>query len=169
MLDRLNFQGKLIKLTKLPSIVAKLKALDKIIGFTNGCFDLIHLGHVQLINEAKNSCDVLVVGLNSDKSVIHLKGKKRPIQNELVRAAMVSSLNNINYVIIFNELDPLKLIKIIKPNILFKGNDYRLDQVVGADFVMSYGGKVELINLLPSFSTTSLIKNIIYKMRTDHV
>ena len=156
---------KLINFSKVRSTTEKLKALNKIIGFTNGCFDLLHPGHIQLIKMAKKSCDILIVGLNSDKSVKILKGNKRPIQNELTRALILSSLTNVDFVTIFNELHPLKLIKTIRPNVLFKGSDYILDQVVGADFVISYGGKVEIISLLPSFSTTNIIKNILYKMR----
>ena len=127
------------------------------IGFTNGCFDLLHPGHISLIAQARAACDRLVVGLNSDSSVRRLKGPGRPIQNEAARAAVLASLANIDLVVIFNEDTPLTLIEGLRPDVLVKGADYTRSSVVGADLVESYGGKVLLANLVPSYSTTATI------------
>ncbi|CAK0754162.1 D-beta-D-heptose 7-phosphate kinase / D-beta-D-heptose 1-phosphate adenylyltransferase [Azospirillaceae bacterium] len=130
------------------------------VGFTNGCFDLLHPGHLSLITQARTACDRLVVGLNSDESVRRLKGAQRPIQTESARATVLASLAMVDLVVIFDEDTPLSLIKILRPDVLVKGADYRLDQVVGADVVQSYGGRVVLADLQAGFSTTSTIARI---------
>jgi D-beta-D-heptose 7-phosphate kinase/D-beta-D-heptose 1-phosphate adenosyltransferase len=130
------------------------------IGFTNGCFDLLHPGHVALLEQARSQCDRLVVGLNNDTSVARLKGAGRPVQNEEARAAVLASLASVDLVVLFAEDTPLHLIGELKPDLLVKGADYRLDEVVGADIVQAYGGKVLLAELLPGHSTTATIARL---------
>jgi D-beta-D-heptose 7-phosphate kinase/D-beta-D-heptose 1-phosphate adenosyltransferase len=130
------------------------------IGFTNGCFDLLHPGHVALLAQARAACDRLVVGLNSDASVARLKGADRPVQQEAARAAVLASLSSVDLVVVFPEDTPMALIEAIRPDVLIKGADYRVDEVVGADFVQSYGGTVVLADLIAGHSTTATIKRI---------
>jgi D-beta-D-heptose 7-phosphate kinase/D-beta-D-heptose 1-phosphate adenosyltransferase len=127
------------------------------VGFTNGCFDLIHPGHVSLLRQAGAACDRLVVGLNSDASVKRLKGETRPVQNEQARAAVMASLSPVDLVVIFSEDTPLALIEALRPDVLIKGADYARAQVVGGDLVESYGGRVVLADLTASQSTTATI------------
>jgi D-beta-D-heptose 7-phosphate kinase/D-beta-D-heptose 1-phosphate adenosyltransferase len=131
-----------------------------VIGFTNGCFDLIHAGHVSLLTQAKANCDRLVVGLNSDDSVRRLKGADRPINNETARAIVLASLSAVDAVVLFAEDTPMHLIEAIRPDVLVKGADYGEDDVVGAPFVKSYGGRVVLAQLAPEHSTTRTINRI---------
>ncbi len=130
------------------------------IGFTNGVFDLIHPGHVRGLARARAQCDRLVVGLNSDASVRRLKGPDRPVQNETARATVMASIASSDLVVLFEEDTPLRLIQAIRPDLLFKGADYRIDQVVGGEFVTSYGGRVALIPLEEGHSTTNTIRRI---------
>lgn len=130
------------------------------VGFTNGCFDLLHAGHIHSLKASKATCDRLIVGLNSDESIKRLKGKDRPIQTEDVRALVLSALEVVDAVVLFEEDTPLSLIQAIKPDVLLKGADYTIDQVVGADIVLQHGGKVELIDLKPGFSTTQTIEKL---------
>lgn len=130
------------------------------IGFTNGCFDLIHPGHIKLLKESKLECDFLILGVNSDRSVKSNKGNNRPINSELDRAKILKSLKYVDMVIIFDDKTPLNLIKKIKPDILIKGNDYQTDQIAGADFVKSYGGNIKLVSLVKDKSTTNIISKI---------
>jgi|TARA_A100000164_G_scaffold57450_1_gene46124 D-beta-D-heptose 7-phosphate kinase/D-beta-D-heptose 1-phosphate adenosyltransferase len=130
------------------------------IGFTNGCFDLIHPGHISLLHHAKNECDKLVVGLNSDSSVAKLKGKDRPIQKENARATVLLALKDVDIVIIFNEETPIKLIELIKPDVLIKGGDYKIDEIVGAEFIQQNGGRVVLSDYKNGHSTSDIIKKI---------
>jgi D-beta-D-heptose 7-phosphate kinase/D-beta-D-heptose 1-phosphate adenosyltransferase len=127
------------------------------IGFTNGCFDLIHPGHVQLLCEARSRCDRLIVGLNSDASVKRLKGATRPVQPEAARSIVLAGLAFVDAVVLFADDTPIELITRIKPDILVKGADYRIDQVVGHEIVKSHGGRVVLVDLLPDSSTTLII------------
>lgn len=127
------------------------------VGFTNGCFDLLHPGHIALLRGAAEKCDRLIVGLNSDNSVRRLKGSERPIQSELARAEVLGALEYVDIVVIFDEDTPLETIKSIRPDILVKGSDYEEADIVGADFVKGYGGKVIRIGLRPGHSTTSLV------------
>ena len=128
--------------------------------FTNGCFDLVHRGHVDYLSRARDLGDLLIVGLNSDASVKRLKGPSRPISNEQSRATVMAAFGFVDYVVIFEEETPLKLIEAIRPEILVKGGDYCRDTVVGADFVESHGGRVELLSLVPGESTTNLINRM---------
>ena len=130
------------------------------IGFTNGCFDLIHPGHISLLHHAKNECDKLVVGLNSDSSVAQLKGEDRPIQKANARATILLALQDVDVVIIFDEETPIKLIESIKPDVLVKGGDYKIDEIVGAEFINQNGGRVVLSNYKNGHSTSELIKKI---------
>jgi D-beta-D-heptose 7-phosphate kinase / D-beta-D-heptose 1-phosphate adenosyltransferase len=130
------------------------------VGFTNGCFDLLHPGHLSLLNQARGACDRLVVAINSDDSVRRLKGPTRPIQTELARAAVLACLDMVDLVVIFSDATPIALIEALRPDLLVKGADYTLDNVVGADIVQSHGGKVLLAELEQGFSTTDMIAKI---------
>jgi D-beta-D-heptose 7-phosphate kinase / D-beta-D-heptose 1-phosphate adenosyltransferase len=130
------------------------------VGFANGCFDLLHPGHVSLLAQAKEGCNRLIVGLNSDASVTRLKGEDRPIQPEASRAAVLASLASVDMVVIFSEDTPIELIKAIRPDVLVKGADYTVDKVVGSDVVQSYGGRILLADLEDGHSTTATIKRM---------
>tara|TARA_B100000686_G_scaffold282534_1_gene305005 strand:- start:193 stop:663 length:471 start_codon:yes stop_codon:yes gene_type:complete len=130
---------------------------NTIIGFTNGCFDLLHEGHLHLIRESKKRCDFLIIGLNSDESVKVLKGENRPIENQEQRAMNLSKLEEVDAITIFNTETPENIIKDLNPNILIKGGDYNKTDIVGSRFVIENGGSVEVIDLLPGFSTTKII------------
>ena len=139
----------------------KNKLINKTIVFTNGCFDIIHAGHISYLKKAKEMGDYLVVGLNSDESVNRIKGEKRPINSENDRALVLSALYFVDCVIIFNEDTPEQLIRSIKPKILVKGADWKGKNVAGCDFVKSYGGECVFIQLLKNRSTTSIVKKIV--------
>ena len=126
--------------------------------FTNGCFDLLHKGHLDLLSNAAGFGDKLFVGLNSDKSVKKLKGDSRPKQNERTRAQKLLELKYVNHVIIFEDLTPQKLVHAISPDVLVKGGDYKKNEIVGAKHVISSGGVVKIVPLTPGFSTTSIIE-----------
>jgi D-beta-D-heptose 7-phosphate kinase/D-beta-D-heptose 1-phosphate adenosyltransferase len=130
------------------------------IGFTNGCFDILHAGHVSLLSQARAACDRLVVGLNSDSSVRALKGEARPIQCEESRAIVLGALQSVDAVVLFDQPTPIELIEVLRPDILVKGADYREDEVVGADFVKSIGGRVVLADLVDGHSTTRIVLSI---------
>jgi len=145
----------------LVKIVKDLKAKGKRIVFTNGCFDLLHIGHVRYLEEAKTRGDVLVVGVNSDSSVRKLKGPKRPILPEEERAEILSGLGCVDYVTLFDEIDPLKLIASLQPNILLKGGDWTKEQIVGREEVERSGGEVVIIPFVEKASTSNLIETIL--------
>jgi D-beta-D-heptose 7-phosphate kinase/D-beta-D-heptose 1-phosphate adenosyltransferase len=140
--------------------IARWRDAGKKIGFTNGCFDLIHPGHISLISEARANCDKLIVAINSDASIKRLKGENRPVQNEISRSLVIASLESVDMVIIFEEDTPLELIKELRPDLLVKGADYTIDKVVGADIVKSYGGKILLAKISEGQSTSSMIRKI---------
>lgn len=145
----------------LENLIKKLNFLRNkniIIGFTNGCFDLLHKGHLYSISEAKKKCDYLIVGINSDISVSAIKGNDRPIDDQITRVLKLSELVDVDAITIFNDNTPLKLITDIKPDILFKGDDYKNKEIVGSKFIIKNGGKVEFIGILDGFSTTNIIK-----------
>ena len=151
------------KILGLPTALAQIerwrqKGLS--IGFTNGCFDLLHPGHVVLLDKADKACDRLVVGLNSDASVTRLKGPDRPIQSEAARGAVLASLASVDAVVIFSEDTPQSLIEAIRPDVLIKGADYALEEIVGASFVQSHGGRVLRVDLEPGHSTTATIERL---------
>jgi D-beta-D-heptose 7-phosphate kinase/D-beta-D-heptose 1-phosphate adenosyltransferase len=128
-----------------------------VVGFTNGCFDLVHPGHIALLREAGKACDRLIVGLNSDASVRRLKGETRPIQSELARAAVLGAIDHVNLVVIFESDTPYELIKLLAPDLLVKGADYKIEEIVGADLVTAAGGRVMTVDLVPGQSTTRLV------------
>lgn len=142
----------------LGKIVSRLKAGGEKIVFTNGCFDIIHAGHVEYLSRAKRLGGALIIGLNSDKSVRRLKGRRRPINRERDRAIVLASLGFVDYVTIFNEDTPKRLIEFLKPDLLVKGGDWKTDDIAGGDFVLSRGGRVISLPFVKGYSTTSLIK-----------
>lgn len=150
----------------IADLIAGLKEEGNKIAFTNGCFDILHRGHVEYLEKAKNKADVLVLGLNSDASVRRLKGQNRPYVCENDRAYVLSRLEAVDIVCIFSEDTPLNLLHKVKPDYLIKGGDYALDQIVGRDFVESYGGKVLTIPFVSNKSTTNLIERIKTNKRT---
>jgi len=127
------------------------------VGFTNGCFDLFHPGHVALLRETARQCDRLIVGLNSDASVRRLKGEKRPVQNEEARAEILGAMAHVDLVVVFEEDTPLDLIARLEPDLLTKGADYRIEDIVGGDLVRRNGGRVLTVDLVPGHSSTHLI------------
>lgn len=144
----------------LKNIVRDLKSKGKVIVFTNGCFDIIHVGHIKILFEAKKQGDILIVGINDDDSVKRLKGKDRPILPLSARQVILASIEAVDYVVPFSEDTPENLIKEIEPNVLVKGEDWPEDKIVGADFVKSKGGKIVRVKLVEGFSTSNIIKKI---------
>ena len=132
----------------------------KKLGFTNGCFDILHEGHLELLKKSKENCDYLIVGLNSDDSIKRLKGKNRPINSQEVRFQILSAIKYVDEVIIFEEDTPLRLIKKIAPDLIIKGADYLESEIIGSDFVKSYGGEIMRVKLVPNKSTTNILKKI---------
>jgi len=151
---------KIKKLSALKRIRSILRRSKKKVVFTNGCFDILHYGHVMYLEKARAKGDILIVGLNSDSSVRRIKGKGRPIVNELDRARVLAGLESVDYVVIFGEYTPLKTIKALSPDVLIKGSDWKNKGIVGSNFVKSCGGRVLTINLASGRSTTNLIKKI---------
>jgi len=139
----------------------RLRARGLKVGFTNGCFDLLHPGHLSVLRQARAGCDFLIVAINSDASVKRLKGPQRPVQNQAARADILSALDMVDMVIVYEEDTPVSLIKEIKPDILVKGGQYKLEEVVGYDIVMSYGGKIIRADMEDGFSTTNMISRIV--------
>ena len=148
----------------LRAIAAKAKTEGKKIVFTNGCFDLLHVGHLHVLREAKKLGDILIVALNSDSSVKRIKGVGRPIVPESERAELIAALEMVDYVTLFDEPDPQNVIQELKPDVLAKGGDWAADKIIGREFVESYGGKVAVIGYLKDHSTTDII-DIIERMR----
>jgi D-beta-D-heptose 7-phosphate kinase/D-beta-D-heptose 1-phosphate adenosyltransferase len=153
-------EAKIVPLATALDSVARWRAAGHTVGFTNGCFDLLHPGHISLLRQSKDGCGRLIVGLNSDASVRRLKGEARPIQSENARAQVLASLETVDLVVIFTEDTPLEMIREIRPDLLVKGGDYTIDQVVGADIVTGYGGRVLLAETKPGFSTSNTIEKL---------
>lgn len=151
-------KSKIKSAKNLVGILSVLRSKGKKIVFTNGCFDIIHAGHVDYLSKARRLGDVLVVGLNSDSSVKKIKGKNRPINKESDRAKVLSSLYFVDYITSFNETTPENLIKKVRPDILVKGGDWKIEDIVGSSFVRSCGGKIKRIPFLKGRSTTSIIE-----------
>ncbi len=149
-------QKKIKTVNELSFDTFRWKFFGKKIVFTNGCFDLLHAGHIASLSQAADFGDILIVGLNSDASVKRLKGEHRPVQTEQNRATILASLYMVDAVVIFDEDTPLEIIKSIMPDVLVKGGDYTPETIVGAKEVMANGGKVEIIPLVPGLSTTNL-------------
>jgi len=153
-------KSKLKTWEEITSIIKELKSQNKKIVFTNGCFDILHSGHVQYLEEAKELGDILILGLNSDSSVKRLKGNDRPINNEIERATVLSALCTISHIVIFKEDTPYKLINHIKPDILVKGGDWKPEDIVGSDIVSSYNGEVKSLSYVDGKSTTDIINKL---------
>ena len=153
-------QHKIVSQEEAKKQVANWKDAGDEVVFTNGCFDIVHLGHIDYLQKARNLGDKLVLGLNSDDSVRKLKGEERPINIEVARARMLASMEFIDLVVVFGEDTPLELITSLLPDILVKGKDYDISNIVGADVVMEHGGKVETIEFVDGFSTTNIINKI---------
>ena len=151
---------KIVDRKKLLEILQPKRSVGKSIAFTNGCFDILHIGHVSYLEAARKNDRVLVVGLNSDASVRRIKGKSRPIFNQKQRALVLAALACVDYVVIFNEDTPAKLIEALKPDVLIKGADWKGKIVVGAQIVRDHGGKVEFIKFIPNASTTRIIHEL---------
>ncbi|MCK8786794.1 D-glycero-beta-D-manno-heptose-7-phosphate kinase [Roseomonas sp. NAR14] len=153
-----EMDDKVVDRAAAAALVAGWTGAGLKVGFTNGCFDLLHPGHVRILAAARRHCDRLVVGLNTDASVRRLKGETRPIQSEDARATVLSALASVDAVVLFGEDTPLELITALRPAMLFKGADYRLEEVVGGEFVRANGGQVVLLDLVPGNSTTKLVE-----------
>jgi D-beta-D-heptose 7-phosphate kinase / D-beta-D-heptose 1-phosphate adenosyltransferase len=153
-------EDKIVGFSSIADIAERWRKQSLKVGFTNGCFDLLHPGHISLLRQARTACDKLVVGLNSDASIKRLKGKSRPVQNEAARSAVLASLADVDNIVIFGEDTPFELIKTIRPDVLVKGADYTIDKVVGAPEVQSWGGKVILAQLIDGQSTTETIEKM---------
>jgi rfaE bifunctional protein nucleotidyltransferase chain/domain len=149
--------GQVVSFDGISSALKSLKTSGKKIVFTNGCFDLLHVGHVRYLQEARAQGDILVVGVNSDASTKRLKGPTRPVQNESDRAEILAALGCIDFSVIFTEDTPQNLIEQVRPDVLVKGGDWAVDQIVGAPFVQSYGGEVRSLHFVDGKSTTKII------------
>jgi rfaE bifunctional protein nucleotidyltransferase chain/domain len=156
----INTASKIVSLEEASVLVDKWKLQGETIVFTNGCFDIVHIGHVDYLEKAHNLGSKLVLGLNTDHSIRRIKGEKRPIVAENARARIMAALGFVDAVILFEEDTPLRLIQTIKPDILVKGDDYMVENIIGADFVIENGGKVETIPLVKGFSTSNIIEKI---------
>ena len=153
----------IVSLPELVPMVAGLKQAGRRIVFTNGCFDILHVGHVRYLKSATALGGALIVGLNSDKSVKRIKGDKRPIVPERERAELLSSIRFVDYVVLFDEPDPYNTIAAVKPDILVKGGDWSLENIVGRDIVESYGGEVHTIPFIEGASSSRIIDDIVTK------
>ena len=152
--------GKLKSVNEITDLAAQARKNGKCVVFTNGCFDLLHRGHVHILREARASGDLLIVGINSDRSVKSIKGPSRPILPQTDRIELIAAMEMVDYVVLFDESDPYQLIAAIKPNVLAKGGDWSAEKIVGADVVTENGGRVTVIPYLPGFSTTEIIERI---------
>ncbi len=156
----LALDDKILELDEAKQLRAAWRSGGLKVGFTNGCFDLVHPGHVRLLQKARATCDRLIVGLNSDASVRRLKGPERPVQQEMARATVMAAIGAVDLVVLFEDDTPLALIEALLPDLLFKGADYTIDQVVGGDIVRAHGGEVRLIDLEAGHSTTSMVRRM---------
>ena len=155
-----NIQHKIFSLEQLKASLNIWRLLEKKIVFTNGCFDLLHLGHIDYLAKAADLADKLVIGLNSDLSTNILKGPNRPITDEHSRSLILASFSFVDAVILFDDQTPLELIKSVRPDILVKGSDYTMEQIIGSDIVLRNGGQVKTIDYLPGYSTTLIEEKI---------
>lgn len=155
-----HHHDKIQTLASLIPLIQLRRSLGQRIAFTNGCFDVLHAGHVSYLSEARQQADCLIVGLNSDASVRSLKGSTRPLNPHNARAAVLAALQDVDYIVLFDEPTPMSLIRAIRPDVLVKGGDYSKEQIIGAEFVESYGGKVHIAKFHHGYSTTSLIERM---------
>ena len=151
---------KIVDMTTLQSRLHHWRAVGGTVVFTNGCFDILHPGHVELLAQCRNLGDHVVLGLNSDASVRRLKGTDRPVNDQLSRAVVLAGLSFVDAIIVFEEDTPLELITQVKPDILVKGGDYQASEIVGSELVKNYGGEVKIIPLVEGFSTTAIISRM---------
>jgi len=165
--ELLRSSRTVMELGELQKVISLGKSVGKKVVFTNGCFDLLHGGHIELLQKSKALGDILVIGLNSDSSVSGLKGEGRPIQKQMERAKVLSALKYVDYIVIFDESTPENLIREIRPDILVKGDDYKIDEVVGREIVEGYGARVELIPIVKGHSTTGSIEKILQAHRSE--
>lgn len=156
-----NIKAKILSGNSLDHQLNRWRFFNKKIVFTNGCFDLLHAGHIDYLSKAADMGDALIIGLNSDDSVTRLKGKNRPINSQEQRAWILASLGFVSVVVFFEEDTPYNLISKIKPHVLVKGGDYKPEQIAGADIVLANGGEVKIIDLLPGYSTTDTENRIL--------
>ena len=160
-MDKLNaIQSKIIDINNIESHLAYWNLKNKRIVFTNGCFDILHRGHVEYLAQAANHGDILVIGLNTDNSVSRIKGPLRPVQDQYARAILLASLSFVSAVVLFDEDTPYDLIKKIQPDVLVKGSDYNAEDIVGYDIVKDKGGEVVTIDFIEGYSTTSIIEKL---------
>jgi rfaE bifunctional protein nucleotidyltransferase chain/domain len=155
-----SIQSKISTLPELQKKIAQWRITGKTIAFTNGCFDILHSGHIASLSEAGLHADVLIVAVNADASTRSLKGPNRPVNDEVSRALLLAALSMVDAVVIFSEPTPLELIIATKPDVLVKGGDYKIEEIAGAKEVLGWGGKVIINPILQGFSTTSLINKI---------
>lgn len=163
----MNNLDKILTLESLVTRLKKVRKAAKKIVFTNGCFDILHVGHVRYLAEARSRGDILIVGLNSDASVSLIKGDRRPIVRQHHRAEVLASLACVDHIVIFEEPDPLRLIQTLKPDILVKGEDWETDAIIGAEDVRSRGGEIVRISFVEETSTTGIIQTILKRYRGD--
>lgn len=156
-----KLKSKIVSASEAAGMVGIWHYMGLKVVFTNGCFDIVHYGHVDYLSKAANLGNKLVVGLNTDASVRKLKGDCRPVQDELSRAHILASMFFVDAVVLFNEDTPYELIKTLEPDILVKGSDYKIDQIIGADVVLAKGGKVETIDFVEGYSTSNIINKIV--------
>jgi rfaE bifunctional protein nucleotidyltransferase chain/domain len=160
MVATITVPAKYKSVDDLCAISAQARKAGRIVVFTNGCFDLVHRGHIHLLRQAKALGHILIVALNSDVSVKTIKGLNRPIMPEADRIELIAALEMVDYVVVYSEPDPYQIIAAIKPNVLVKGGDWSANEIVGADVVEQNGGRVAVIPYLPGFSTTQIIERI---------
>lgn len=160
MVPTITVPAKYKSVDELSAMSAQARKAGRVVVFTNGCFDLVHRGHIYLLRQAKALGDILIVGLNSDVSVKMIKGPDRPIMPEADRIELIAALEMVDYVVVYSEPDPYRIIAAIKPNVLVKGGDWSADEIVGADVVEQNGGRVAVVPYLPEFSTTQIIERI---------
>ncbi|MCD4680613.1 MAG: D-glycero-beta-D-manno-heptose 1-phosphate adenylyltransferase [Bacteroidales bacterium] len=153
-------RSKIFTFKSLAQQLGKWRALKKSIVFTNGCFDIIHLGHIDYLSKSADEGDILIIGLNTDGSVRKLKGRNRPVIEERSRSFILASLHFVDAVVLFDEETPFKLIKLVQPDVLIKGSDYPVNEIIGSDIVLNKGGEVKTIDFLPGYSTTDIINKI---------
>ena len=156
-----EYLSKIKPQSAMKKVVEKAKAEGKKIVFTNGCFDILHQGHMRYLSEAKKLGDYLIVGVNSDRSIRNIKGNNRPLMTEEARAELLAALCFVDGVVIFTEDDPLAIIKYLQPHVLVKGADWAEDKIIGAEFIKKTGGEVKRIPLIENISTSDIIRRII--------
>jgi len=154
-----NLHNKIVSKEQLINILQSKNKSDKTV-FTNGCFDLVHRGHIEYLSQARDLGDLMVIGLNTDASVSRIKGEHRPLQDEKSRALVLAAMSFVDYIILFNEETPHSLIEAIQPDVLVKGSDYKIEDVVGYDIILAKGGTVQTIELTEGYSTSKIEEKI---------